>query len=149
MNYPISLGYGTIGDVDLMTDSLFGFEALAGGIDSLNVQVPAHTMTASSSLVMEGLAKRAASYAVERDFQAPGAAQLLTKATLGAPEATVRAQLVDLFRRFYGLSVTSESDDVTAAYELYQGVISRGGDEKHAWKTTLVALLEDPRLTYY
>lgn len=50
-----------------MTDGLWGFEVLAGGIDSVNVTSPAHSMSASSSLVR----RRTWDCAAEHDW--PGA----------------------------------------------------------------------------
>jgi len=64
----VDFGIGQIGRVDLMTDSLFGFEVLAGGTDSMNVTQPALTHSATSVLVMRALAAHAAPYTVTFDF---------------------------------------------------------------------------------
>lgn len=147
----IEVGGGNVGRVDLMTDSLFGFEVLAGGIDSSNVTLPAHTMTPSSSLVLEALAVRAANHVVDSDFAWPASAKLLGLAGSGdTREATVRDQLAALMLRLYGAHVTPGSEDVDLAFELFQAALgAASGDAKRAWKTTVVALLQDPRLLYY
>ncbi len=146
-----SLGYGTVGRLDMMTDSLFGFNVLAGGIDSVNVTLPANTMTASASLVVRGLAARAVEHVVDSDFEFASSAKLLRKVReQNVDEASVRAQLVDLELRLYGAVVTPESPEVTSGWELFQGALREsGGDARRAWRTTLFALLQDPRLLYY
>jgi hypothetical protein len=146
-----NLGYGTVGRLDMMTDSLFGFNVLAGGIDSVNVTLPANTMTASASLVVRGLAARAVEHVVDSDFEFASSAKLLRKVReQNVDEASVRAQLVDLELRLYGAVTTSDSPEVTSGWELFQGALKEsGGDARRAWRTTLFALLQDPRLLYY
>jgi hypothetical protein len=147
----IEVGGGKVGRVDLMTDSLFGFEVLAGGIDSSNVTLPAHTMTPASSIVLDALVARAASHVVDSDFQWPASAKLLTLAAAGdTNEAVVRDQLAALERRLYGAEVTPGSADVDAAFELFQQALTAASkDTRRAWKTTVVALLSDARFHYY
>jgi hypothetical protein len=146
-----NLGYGTVGRLDMMTDSLFGFNVLAGGIDSVNVTLPANTMTASASLVVRGLAARAVEHVVDSDFEFASSAKLLRKVReQNVDEASVRAQLVDLELRLYGAVIASDSPEVTSGWELFQGALKEaGGDARRAWRTTLFALLQDPRLLYY
>ncbi len=145
------LGTGRVGAIDLMTDSLFGYEVLWGGIDSVQVTLPAHTMTASSSLVLRGLASLASDQVVDGDFTYPRSAKLLRLAASGdTSEAAIRAQLVELFLDLYGQFATESSQEITAAWELFeQSLGEAGGDARRAWKTTLFALLQDPRLVHY
>jgi hypothetical protein len=146
-----NLGYGTVGRLDMMTDSLFGFNVLAGGIDSVNVTLPANTMTASASLVVRGLSARAVEHVVDSDFEFASSAKLLRKVReQNVDEASVRAQLVDLELRLYGVVTTSDSPEVTSGWELFKGALGEaGGNARRAWRTTLFALLQDPRLLYY
>jgi hypothetical protein len=146
-----SLGYGTVGRIDLMTDSLFGFNVLAGGIDSVNVTLPANAMTASASLVVRGLAARAVEHVVDADLDFASSAKLLRRVReRDVDEASVRAQLVELELRLFGSVVDPQSPEVTTGWELYQGALREaGGDARRAWKTTLFALFQDPRLIYY
>jgi hypothetical protein len=142
------LGYGNIGGVDLMTDSLFGFEVLAGGIDSVNVSQPAHTMTASASAVLRDLAARAADHVVEADASFADSAKLFTNLE-STDEASVRAELVALHASVLGQLLADDSAEVNDAYALFQGALAAAGEPKRAWKLTLFALLQHPRMAFY
>jgi hypothetical protein len=150
-NYDIDIGYGNVGIVDMMQDSFLGLNVLAGGIDAVAVTLPTHTMTASTSIVLDVFAARAADYVVDTDFQFTSSRKLLTKVSeTEQAEAVIREQLVELELRLYGASVTADSPEVSEAYELWKGALAEaGGDPKRAWKTTLQAMLEDARLVYY
>lgn len=150
---PISIdNHGVIGAVDLMRDSLFGFEVLAGGIDSVNVTLPSHTMNASAMLVLRALAAKGAPFVVAADFALPDATQrkLLTRVSVtDTGEDAVRAQLVDLELRLYGQFVDAQSADVSDAWTLFSNALAAsGGDVRHAWTTTLFAMLQDVRIAY-
>jgi hypothetical protein len=150
---PISIdNHGVIGAVDLMRDSLFGFEVLAGGIDSVNVTLPSHTMNASAMLVLRSLAAKAAPYVVGADLALadPTQRRLLTRvAVTDTGEDAIRAQLVDLELRLYGQFVDAQSADVTDAWTLFSSALAAsGGDVRHAWTTTLFAMLQDVRIAY-
>jgi hypothetical protein len=146
-----NLGYGTVGRLDMMTDSLFGYNVLAGGIDSVNVTLPANTMTASASLVLRGLAARAVEHVVDADLEFASSAKLLRVVReQDVDEAKVRAQLVELELRLFGVVTTSDSPQVTSGWELFRDALREpGGTARRAWRTTLFALLQDPRLLYY
>jgi len=150
---PISIdNHGVIGAVDLMRDSLFGFEVLAGGIDSVNVTLPSHTMNASAMLVLRSLAAKAAPYVVGADLALadPTQRRLLTRvAVTDTGEDAIRGQLVDLELRLYGQFVDAQSADVTDAWTLFSSALAAsGGDVRHAWTTTLFAMLQDVRIAY-
>lgn len=146
----IDIGTGNVGLVDMMTDNFFGFEVLAGGIDSVNVTIPAHTMTATTSLVLGALASQGAERVAEDDFAFPSSAKLLRDVTeTDRDEAKIRAQLVALHAKLYGQLVESDSEDVTLAYALFEDALADGGDVKRAWKTVLYAMLQDVRMAYY
>ena len=147
----IDIGTGNVGLVDMMTDSFFGYEVLAGGIDSQNVTIPAHTMTATTSLVLSGLASQAVETVVTADFDFPGSAKLLTLVAPGdRDEAKVREQLVDLHLRLFGQFVEPSSEEVSLSYALFRGALDHaGGDVERAWKTTLYGMLQNIRMVYY
>ena len=56
--FNIDFGYGTIGRIDLMRDPFFGYRVLGGGTDSISVTRPTRTVSASTTLVLRGLAGR-------------------------------------------------------------------------------------------
>jgi hypothetical protein len=150
---PLDVGTGIIGTVDLMRDSLFGFEVLAGGIDSVDVTLPSQTMNASASMVLRALAAGAAQYVVQNDFalSAPSYRKLLTLVSpTDTGEQVVRAQLAALELRLYGQFVDAQSADVTDAWTLFSNALaSSGGDVRHAWTNTLFAMLQDARIAFY
>lgn len=151
-NIPADIGSGTIGTVDLLADSLFGFEVLLGGIDSVNVTLPSHTMNASASLVLRGLASRAASFVVEHDFASDAPSRkLLTRVSVSdTTESAVRAQLAELRLRLYGDFAAPDDESVSDSYALFRDALSAAnGDVRRAWTTTLFALLQDIRIAYF
>ena len=130
-------GIGRIGRIDLMTDSFFGFEVLAGGTDAQSVSRPAHTQTSTSALVMRALAAHAAPAAL---------------GTIDAgltEEAAVRAQLVRLQLRWLGETHEPTDPAVDEAWTLWSGAYAESGDATRAWTVTLYALLQDVRIAYY
>ncbi len=146
------LGGGNIGDIDLMTDSFFGFDVLAGGTDGQNVTRPAYTMTATASLVLRGLAAQAAPYAVDADFAEtdPTRRWLLRSVEPETSDETeIRAQLADLALRFYGVDHEELAEDVDAAWAVFSGALATSDDPVRAWKVTLFAMLQDIRIAYY
>ncbi|HEY6559325.1 MAG TPA: DUF1588 domain-containing protein [Polyangiaceae bacterium] len=150
-NLDLDIGSGNIGRIDLLSDSLFGFEVLLGGIDSVNVTLPAHTMNASASLVLRGIASRAAPHVVASDFAASGAERrLLTVSETERAEASIRAQLCDLHLRLFGEFVEPADPRIDDAYALFdEALAAAGGDARRAWTTTLFALLQDVRLAHF
>lgn len=145
-----NLGYGPIGGVDLMTDALFGFEVISGGIDSVNVALPSHTMTATANVVLRGLAERAAEHVVDSDAQYPDSAKLFRDLTPSETDETaVRSQLVSLHAAIFALDVASDSPEVDDAYQLFAQALTASGDAERAWKLTISALLQHPRMAFY
>jgi hypothetical protein len=147
------VGSGKVGRVDLLADSLFGFEVLAGGIDSVNVTLPAHTMTASASLVLRALAAHAAPHAVELDFARSDREnrRLLTLVSdADVDETVIRSQLAELELRFFGAFVEPSSDAVTSGWQLFSDALAESnGDVRRAWTITLFAMLQDVRIAHY
>ncbi|MEO0321317.1 MAG: hypothetical protein AAF447_00030 [Myxococcota bacterium] len=141
----------TFGVIDLMDDSVLGYEVLAGGTDGFTVTTPARSATATSSLVRETLARRAAFHVVRADFEAPGERRrLFPDADLRTTdEAMVRAVLAQLQRRLYGVRLAPDDPALDAAQALFAGLRAESGDPERAWGLTLAALLEDPRFATY
>ncbi|HFE45016.1 MAG TPA: DUF1585 domain-containing protein, partial [Nannocystis exedens] len=142
-----------VGVVDLMDDSLVGYHVLAGGIDSLFVAQPSYTYSATSSLVLQGLARQAASSVVDNDF-AQDDAKSRRLLTLVEPsttdEASLRGQLVELYRILYGQTPAPDDAAIDDSYLLFTGALQAAGDDgKRAWKITLNALLQDVRIAFY
>lgn len=143
-----------VGKIDLMDDSLIGFQVLGGGIDSYYVTSPSYTYNATASLVLQGLARAAANSIVESDF---GQADLKNRrlltlvATGQTDDASVRAQLVALYRRLYGLRLGVDDPQISASAQLFASALAGAPlkSAKHAWKILLTALFQDPRIAFY
>jgi hypothetical protein len=149
---PVDIGSGTIGEIDLMTDSLFGFDVLAGGIDSMNVTLPSHTMSASVSLVLRSLAARASELVVENDLTESNRERrhLLSQVSEATEdEASVRAQLVELELRIFGRRVEAGSPEIDDAFALFGAVLAESDDPPRAWQAVVFAMLQDVRVAYY
>ncbi len=147
-----NLGDPTIGTVDLLRDSFLGYQVLAGGIDSLYVSRSSHTYSATSTLVLGGLAREAAHAVVEADFAlAEGSdRRLLTKVDPDTTdEATIREQIVDLYLVLLGEVVAEDSGDVDDTLALFDAASNASNDPARAWKVTITALLQDVRVAYY
>lgn len=136
------------GDVDLTDSDVFGFRAMAGGVDGKVILRPTATVTPTRTLVDAQLAADAAGFVVAHDRSAsPGDRRLLDPSV--TDEAAVRAQLVELHARILGLWVepgAPEVDDTLALWEV--GLRSRG-DAEGAWTVVLTAMLRDPRLLFF
>ena len=65
------------GMIDLLTNDFYGFRVLGGGIDSLFVLKPVHTMNATASLVVQQVARAGASQVVSEDLALSDAKSIL------------------------------------------------------------------------
>lgn len=141
----------TYGVADLLRSDHVGFRALAGGIDGYYVTRPTHTTNAVSSLILRVLAATAAGHVVDTELDAPAdARRLLTEVTaVDTAEPVIRAQLARLHARIFGSLDAADGAAVTETYALFASVLARTGDVRHAWKTTLTAMLGDLRVAYY
>jgi hypothetical protein len=140
------LGWGNLGTFDLLGDSLFGFEALAGGIDSQQSVLPSLVPTPSRVLVERELANRAALFAVNRDFANPEKALLLPGVDEAQRDPEILAHLGQtLFPAFVNDQAHQE-----AIVELFAAaLLENGGDRQSAYQLVLATLLRDPsRLIY-
>jgi hypothetical protein len=137
------------GTVDLTTNALYGAAILAGGIDSFQTVKPSRSTNATTGLFLRRFADETAAFVVDADFALPAEQRKLFGAIAdgATDEASVRAALRALHRRLYGEVLDPAIDD---GYGLFTHALDRArGDARRAWKITLSAMLQDPRLLYY
>jgi hypothetical protein len=155
---PIDIGGGgQVGDIDLMEDSFFGFEVLAGGMDGVSVTRPSTTTSATVTLVAEMVASLAAEHVVTADFDQPdkGLRHLLNLVDASTTdEASVQAQLVDLSLVLYGEQLPASDASIADASTLFFDVLGPSATPtpkqiERAWQLTLYAMLQDPRFLHY
>jgi len=145
------LSAGDIGVVELPRDSILGYRVIGGGMDSQYVTRSSFTDNATTSLFLRGFAEEAAAWVVERDFEQPDpAGRYLFGADPGATdEATVKAQIATFHARVFGELASADSEDVAQSFALWSGALAESGDVRRAYKTLLVAMMQDVRVAYY
>lgn len=126
------------GEVDLSDSDVFGYRAMAGGIDGKVVTRPTRTFTPTRSLVYAQLAANAAGFVVERELALPASQRSL----LGLAEDP-RSQLVALHDVLYGEVVEPMGPEVEA------DLLLLGSGDATGWKLVLTAMLQDPRLLMF
>jgi hypothetical protein len=138
------------GDVDLSDSDVFGFRAMAGGVDGKVILEPIRTMTPARTMVVAELAANAAGYVVERDLASPlGERRLLTQVDAGTTaEPAIRIQLAWLHLRILAEEVDPLGPEVSDDLALFRLGEARGGPAG-GWKLVLTALLQDPRMVLY
>ncbi len=145
--------FGYNGRVDLMYDSVYGFDVLFGGIDSFFVNSPSHTMNVTSALVLRAMASQAAPYAIAHDFAIgdPTQRRLFTHIGDGDPsEPHVRGQMSVLHARFYGEMLPMDAAEISATYQLFARTLTAsGGNVRRAWTMVVYSMLQDPRFLFY
>lgn len=135
------------GEFPLLGSDAFGYRAMAGGIDGYSITQATHTFNPTRTLVLQALAAEAAGYVVDRDFDAPGSARLLTELDDTAKdEPTVRAQIALLHARVLGELVLADSPEVDQSFALWSAV---AGVNRQKWKILLTAMFQDHRLTFF
>jgi hypothetical protein len=146
----VDLGIGTVGEVDLMDESTFGFRRLAGGPDGQDQWDPMRTTDPTTVLVARGLAAGAAKHVVSTDLGAPAdLRRLITRDRAQAgEESAVRAELADLHLRLFSEVVAPDSAAVDETFALFELGL-QGGDVAGAWELVLFAMLQDPQLLHY
>ncbi|MEQ1506953.1 MAG: hypothetical protein ABMB14_32295 [Myxococcota bacterium] len=137
------------GDVDLSDSDVFGFRAMAGGVDGKVILRPTHTTTPTKTLVFQKLAENAAGFVVDRDLAVPAADRRLLREVEGdtTDEGAVRAQLAWLHDRLLAEQVDPDGPEVDADLALFE--LGAGGAPAAGWKLVLTALLQDPRMMLY
>jgi hypothetical protein len=142
---------GCFDQVHLGTSDRYGFRSMSGGVDGLQVTRPMHTLTPTKVMFTAYYASEAAGYAVKFDSLAPAANRRVLwvpGAVEGEPDA-VRAQIVDLFGRFFGQFLDPDDPEIERTVQLYQARVDRGGSPEDAWRLVLTALLQDNRVLFY
>lgn len=135
------------GEFPLLTSDAFGYRAMAGGIDGYSITQPTHTFNPTRTLVLQALASEAAGFVVDRDFDVPATAKLLTELKDStADEPSVRAQIALLHARILGELVLASSPEVDTSFALWSAV---AGDNRQKWKILLTAMFQDHRLTFF
>jgi hypothetical protein len=145
-----SIGGWAFGHVDYLDDDYLGFRVLAGGIDSWSVTEPTHTMSATASLAIRAVARRAAAFVVDHDAAVPpGERRLFTRAAVddGDPDH-VRAELAELHARIYSEAAVDD-EALDASQALFDDALAASGDPRWAWRVTLTGMLSDLRAVYY
>ena len=150
LDFPLDfIGNGIYGNVNLMTDSFFGYEVLLGGSDDYQVTTPVHTLNPTISLVFDAFALEAANYVAERDFSGAPASDRLIMVGADADEAAIRAELARLHLKLFAEFVEPDAEAVNMSYELFEAAQGMSNDPVRAWKVVLSAMFQDSRLIYY
>ena len=139
-----SAGNTCWGTVDLLTNELFGFYSMQGGIDAYYTVRPEHTISPTKLLTTQRVSWDAARWVVEQDLAAGATPRLLDTVTATTvDEGAIRDQLVRLCLRVHGRELDAGHEDITLLYELFDA--SRAdGDPLDAWTVVLAAMLQDP-----
>jgi hypothetical protein len=145
--YGIRIAGDVNGEFPLLGSDAFGYRAMAGGIDGYSITQPTHTFNPTRTLVLQALAAEAAGFVVDRDFDAPATAKLLTELDdTTKDEPGVRAQISLLHARVLGELVLEGSPEVDRSFALWSAV---AGDNRQKWKILLTAMFQDHRLTFF
>lgn len=138
------------GIANLLRSDYLGFRALGGGIDSYFVTAPTHTTNAVSSLLLRELARAAAGHVVEHDFTHPVAERtLLTIDESERDPGAIRTEIARLHARIFGTIDAADGAEVGETYALFEAVLADTNSTRHAWQTTLTAMLSDLRVAYF
>lgn len=144
---------GCFDDIQLGTSDRFGFRAMSGGIDGLEVTRPTHTPTPTKLLFMRYYSAEAAGFVVLFDGRIADAAarKLFTVpgALEGGSDQAVRDQIAALHGRVLGEFVSAADPEVDATKVLYDTAIARGDSPAVAWEQVLTALFQDLRMLFY
>jgi hypothetical protein len=138
-------------NVDLLVTDRFGYRAMFGGVDGLQVTHPIYGATPTKVLVMDVFSGEAAGFVVDADFELPaGERRLFTEVEpTTEDEAAVRGQLVALHGALLGDLVEPNGAAVDATYALFVGALALGDTPAEAWTLVVSAMLQDPRMVFY
>jgi len=137
------------GRVDLLVSDRYGFRAMTGGVDGINITRPTHTPTPTAHLARGRFAAEAAAVVVAHDLDALPEDRRLISDPDGVEEAEVRAQLAELHLRISSEWVGPDSPEVDASYALWDGAHALHGEADRAWVLVISALLQDARMVFY
>lgn len=132
-----------IGEVSLLATDQFGYRAMAGGVEGIQITEPSFAYSPTRTLVLQTLAAESAAFAVQ-------AGDLLTIADGDTAEPAVRAQLVALHARLLAQTVPASDPAIDAGLALFKaGLGAAQTDTARAWTLVLTALLQDPRIAFH
>jgi hypothetical protein len=137
----------SVGTVPLAASTEHGFRALLGGTDGWDLLDPTRTSTPAQALVLEWMAREAATHAVTTEQLLPaGQRSLFAVAGPGATgDNEARRQLVHLYDRVLQLRLDTHDDEIDAALELLRSLESDRPSEE-AWAEVLAALFQHDRM---
>lgn len=141
-----------LGEFPLLATDRFGFRAMAGGVEGVQITEPSFAYSPTRTLVLQALAAEAAAHAVDADMAVPKDSRRLLTAIAGdaTREPAVREQIVALHERLLGETVDPAGPDVDAGLALFKAGLGPGGqDTARAWTLVLTALLQDPRVAFH
>ncbi len=144
---------GCFMDLDMGVSDRYGFRAMSGGVDGLQVTSPTHTPTPTKVMFMRYLASEAAGYVVD-DLVAGGAdGRALFPVVADDPSTTddalVREQIAHLHARILGEFLADDDPEVLATQALFELSLADGQPASHGWKQVVTALLQDTRMLFY
>jgi hypothetical protein len=148
--------------VPLLTSEEDGYRIILGSINGVTVTGRSHSLNAPVVIVHRKLAALAADHVVATDLTTPVGQRTLL-ATVGGDEdpavheAALRAHLVRIARRLYGIRYGEQSPEIDNWFQLYanlhrdrtQASSAPGTPGERAWRGVLVAMLRSPRLLIY
>ncbi|NCG20750.1 MAG: DUF1588 domain-containing protein [Rhodobacterales bacterium] len=139
------------GDVDLLRDAMYGYRAVAGGIDGYDTLVAENSPQPMRSLVRARYAEEAAAFRVGQDWLLPPSQRRwLDLVDVSQPQNTpVRAQIEQLHYELFGAVVAPADLDVTDTVWLYEQLRVDGASPKDAWTGIMAALLQSPELVVF
>ena len=135
---------------DQLSNDLYGYRILAGGIDGVQATQSARNPSLSRQLTIKRVAQAAADYAVEREKDLPLAERILFNnvdfENIGQADSSLEDALRSLHRRFYSQDPSPER---LALDVEYWTLISQQNGNLAAWKSLVAVLFRDPSFWSY
>lgn len=151
--------------VSLLTTEERGFKIILGGINGVTVSSRSQDLNASVAVLQRKLATLAAAYVMTNDLTAPDGSRKLLNGVTGTEtpddEAAIRAVIVQLARRLYGVRWSADGSDTSAVFQLFRALYDDrsqsgtgqnqvpGTQSERAWRGVLIAMLRSPRMLLY
>ena len=149
----ITTNEGPLGTSALLSSDILGFRRLAGGTDGLYNTQEVQTVTITSSLVAERIARHAAAHLVNfRDTSATPETHLLSGLDILSNDETLQRDNIDtvLFRLFGDRAEAPYAQARHQAASKLFWELSRVNDStSEVWTYWLSALLQSPDFIYY
>jgi hypothetical protein len=148
--------------VPVLTNEERGLKIILGGINGVTVSARSHDLNATTAVVQRKVATLAAEFVLANDLLLPDGSRKLLNGVSGTEtpgdEAAVRAAIVQMARRLYGLAWTADGDATTVLFTLFRNLHddrTQGGTgqnqvpgtaSQRAWRGVLIAMLRSPRM---